>query len=179
MAATVRIWDPFVRVFHWCLVASFAVAWLTAEDWKALHMWAGYAAGSLIALRLLWGVVGTRYARFSQFVRSPLAVAAYVRDIVTGREARYLGHNPAGGLMILALIATMATVSVTGWMQTTDAYWGVEWVEELHEAVASLMLGLVGLHVLGVMVASLRHRENLIRAMLTGRKRSPGAADIV
>ena len=136
-------------------------------------------AGSLIALRLLWGVVGTRYARFSQFVRSPLAVAAYVRDIVTGREARYLGHNPAGGLMILALIATMATVSVTGWMQTTDAYWGVEWVEELHEAVASLMLGLVGLHVLGVMVASLRHRENLIRAMLTGRKRSPGAADIV
>ena len=179
MAATVRIWDPFVRVFHWCLVASFAVAWLTAEDWKALHMWAGYAAGSLIALRLLWGVVGTRYARFSQFVRSPLAVAAYVRDIVTGREARYLGHNPAGGLMILALIATMATVSVTGWMQTTDAYWGVEWVEELHEAVANLMLGLVGLHVLGVMVASLRHRENLIRAMLTGRKRSPGAADIV
>ena len=124
-------------------------------------------------------MVGTRYARFSQFVRSPLAVAAYVRDIVTGREARYLGHNPAGGLMILALIATMATVSVTGWMQTTDAYWGVEWVEELHEAVASLMLGLVGLHVLGVMVASLRHRENLIRAMLTGRKRSPGAADIV
>jgi cytochrome b len=178
MAATVRIWDPFVRVFHWSLVASFAVAWVTAEDWKALHMWAGYAAGSLIALRLLWGVVGTRYARFSQFVRSPLAVAAYVRDIVTGREARYLGHNPAGGLMIVALIATMATVSVTGWMQTTDAYWGVEWVEELHEAVASLMLGLVGLHVLGVMVASLRHRENLIRAMLTGRKRSPGAADI-
>jgi cytochrome b len=178
MAVTVRIWDPFVRVFHWSLVASFAVAWLTAEDWKALHMWAGYAAGSLIALRLLWGVVGTRYARFSQFVRSPLAVAAYVRDIVTGREARYLGHNPAGGLMIVALIATMATVSVTGWMQTTDAYWGVEWVEELHEAVANLMLFLVGLHVLGVVVASLRHRENLVRAMLTGRKRSPGAADI-
>ncbi|MDQ7246821.1 cytochrome b/b6 domain-containing protein [Dongia sedimenti] len=178
MAATVKIWDPFVRVFHWSLVASFAVAWLTAEDWKALHMWAGYAAGSLIALRLLWGAVGTRYARFSQFVRSPRAVAAYVRDIVTGREARYLGHNPAGGLMIVALIATMATVSVTGWMQTTDAYWGVEWVEELHEAVASLMLGLVGLHVLGVAVASLRHRENLVRAMLTGRKRSPGAADI-
>lgn len=178
MAATVKIWDPFVRVFHWSLVASFAVAWLTAEDWKALHMWAGYAAGSLIALRLLWGLFGTRYARFSQFVRSPRAVAAYVRDIVSGREARYLGHNPAGGLMIVALIATMATVSVTGWMQTTDAYWGVEWVEELHEAVASLMLGLVGLHVLGVMVASLRHRENLIRAMLTGRKRSPGAADI-
>jgi cytochrome b len=178
MAVTVRIWDPFVRVFHWSLVASFAVAWLTAEDLKALHMWAGYAAGSLIALRLLWGVVGTRYARFSQFVRSPLAVAAYVRDIVTGREARYLGHNPAGGLMIVALIATMATVSVTGWMQTTDAYWGVEWVEELHEAVANLMLFLVGLHVLGVVVASLRHRENLVRAMLTGRKRSPGAADI-
>jgi cytochrome b len=178
MAATVRIWDPLVRVFHWSLVASFAVAWLTAEDLKALHIWAGYAAGSLIALRLLWGVVGTRYARFSQFVRSPGAVAAYLRDIVTGREARYLGHNPAGGLMIVALIMTMATVCATGWMQTTDAYWGVEWVEELHEAVASIMLGLVGLHVLGVAVASLRHRENLVRAMVTGRKRAPGAADI-
>ena len=178
MAATVRIWDPFVRVFHWSLVASFAVAWLTAEDLKALHIWAGYAAGGLIALRLIWGVIGTRYARFSQFVRHPSTVAAYLRDIATGREARYLGHNPAGGLMIVALIVTLGTVCVTGWMQTTDAYWGVEWVEGVHEAVASLMLGLVGVHVLGVFVASLRHRENLVRAMVTGRKRPPSIADI-
>jgi len=178
MAATVKIWDPFVRVFHWSLVASFAVAWLSAEELRGLHEWAGYAAGALIALRLVWGLIGTRYARFGQFIRSPVAVAAYLRDILTGREARYLGHNPAGGLMILALILTLAAVSATGWMQTTDAYWGVDWVEEVHEALANLMLALVGLHVLGVMVASLRHRENLIRAMFTGRKRSPGGADI-
>jgi len=178
MAATVKIWDPFVRVFHWSLVASFTVAWLSAEDWRALHEWAGYAAGSLIALRLLWGIVGTRYARFRQFVRSPSAVAGYVRDIVTGREARYLGHNPAGGLMIVALIAAVASVSATGWMMTTDTFFGVDWVEELHEALASGMLALVGLHVLGVVVASLRHRENLIAAMISGRKRAPGRADI-
>ena len=178
MAATVKIWDPFVRVFHWSLVATFAVAWLSAEDARALHEWAGYAAGALIGLRLFWGVLGTRYARFTQFIRSPGTVAAYLRDIVTGREARYLGHNPAGGLMILALIVSVAAVAVTGWMQTTDAYWGVDWVEELHEALANVMLGLVGLHVLGVLVASLRHRENLVRAMVTGRKRSPGSADI-
>jgi cytochrome b len=178
MAATMRIWDPFVRVFHWSLVASFAVAWISAEEVKALHIWAGYAAGALIALRLVWGLVGTRYARFSQFVRSPLVVAAYLRDVVTGREARYLGHNPVGGLMIVALILAMAVVCATGWMQTTDAYWGAEWVEGVHEAMASLMLGLVGLHVLGVLVTGLRHRENLVRAMITGRKRSPGAADI-
>jgi cytochrome b len=179
VAATVKIWDPFVRVFHWSLVASFLVAWITAEDVRVLHEWAGYAAGSLIGLRLIWGMIGTRFARFSQFIRSPFAVAAYLRDIISGREARYLGHNPVGGLMILALIVTMATVCLTGWMQTTDAYFGVDWVEEVHEAVASLMLGLVGIHVLGVVVTSLRHRENLVRAMITGRKRAPGTADIV
>jgi cytochrome b len=178
MAATVKIWDPFVRIFHWSLVASFAVAWLSAEDWRALHEWAGYAAGSLIAFRLLWGIVGTRYARFRQFVRSPSAVIGYVRDIVTGREARYLGHNPAGGLMIVALIAAVASVSTTGWMMTTDTFFGVDWVEHVHEALASGMLALVGIHVLGVVVASLRHRENLAAAMISGRKRSPGRADI-
>src|SRR3569623_1768684 len=170
MAAMVRSWDPFVRIFHWSLVASFAVAWLSAEDWRALHEWAGYAAGSLLALRLLWGIVGTRYARFRQFIRTPSAVIAYVRDIVTGREARYLGHNPAGGLMIVALIAAVASVATTGWMMTTDTFFGVDWVEHLHETLASGMLALVGLHVLGVLVASLRHRENLVADMLCGRK---------
>src|SRR3569833_3353497 len=179
MAATVKIWDPFVRVFHWSLVASFLVAWITAEDVRLLLVWAGFVAGSLFVLWFIWGMGGTRFARFSQFICSPFTVAAYLRDIITGREARYLGHNPVGGLMILALIVTMATVCLTGWMQTTDAYFGVEWVEEVHEVVASLMLGLVGVHVLGVVVTSLRHRENLVRAMITGRKRAPGAADIV
>lgn len=173
MAATVKVWDPMVRVFHWCLVASFAIAWLSAEEWADLHQWAGYAAAALIGLRLVWGIVGTRYARFTQFVKSPRTVAAYLRDIVLGRERRYLGHNPAGGLMILALIACMSALCLTGWLYTTDAFWGVEWVEETHETLANVLLALVGLHVGGVILAGFRHRENLVRAMVTGRKRAP------
>ena len=177
MAATVKIWDPLVRVFHWSLVASFAIAWLSAEEWGDLHEWAGYSAGALIAFRLVWGLVGSRYARFTQFVRSPLTAAAYLRDIVTGRERRYLGHNPAGGLMILALISCMAGLCLTGWLSTTDAFWGVDWVEEIHEALANVLLALVILHVGGVIMAGFRHQENLVRAMVTGRKRAPQAGD--
>jgi cytochrome b len=178
MAMTVKIWDPLVRVFHWSLVASFAIAWISAEEWNDLHQWAGYAAGALITFRLLWGLVGTRYARFAQFVRSPGTVAAYLKDIFTGRERRYLGHNPAGGMMIVALMLCMAGLCITGWLYTTDAFWGEEWVEETHELLANLLLGLVGLHVAGVLVAGFRHRENLVRAMVTGRKRAPGTGDV-
>ena len=178
MATMVRIWDPLVRVFHWSLVASFAIAWISAEEWNDLHQWAGYAAGALIGFRLLWGLVGTRYARFAQFVRAPGTVIAYLKDILTGRERRYLGHNPAGGMMIVALMLCMAALCVTGWLYTTDAFWGEEWVEETHELLANLLLALVGLHVAGVLVAGFRHRENLVRAMVTGRKRAPGTGDI-
>ncbi|WP_374307033.1 cytochrome b/b6 domain-containing protein [Dongia sp.] len=178
MATMVKIWDPLVRVFHWSLVASFAIAWISAEEWNDLHQWAGYAAGALIGFRLLWGLVGTRYARFAQFVRSPGTVAGYLKDILTGRERRYLGHNPAGGMMIVALMLCMAALCVTGWLYTTDAFWGEEWVEETHELLANLLLALVGLHVGGVLVAGFRHRENLVRAMVTGRKRAPGTGDV-
>jgi cytochrome b len=175
---TIKVWDPLVRIFHWSLVASFAIAWLTADDWRSLHEWAGYAAASLIAFRLLWGLIGPRYARFSQFVRSPSTVWRYVRSMVGGRETRYLGHNPAGGLMILALILAMAGTALTGWMYTIDAFWGVEWVEETHETLATLMLAMVLVHLGGVVLASLRHKENLVRAMVGGRKRAPQASDI-
>ena len=175
--ATVKVWDPLVRLFHWSLVASFAVAWISADEWDDLHNWAGYAAAALIAFRLLWGLIGPRYARFSQFVRSPGAVAAYLRDLLAGREARHLGHNPAGGVMILLLIAGLAALCLTGWMQTVDAFWGEDWVEEVHEVLANLLLVLVGLHVAGVALASLKHRENLVRAMVTGRKRAPASGE--
>jgi len=174
---TVRVWDPLVRVFHWSLVLSFALAWISADEWDDLHIWAGYAAAALIAFRLVWGLVGSRYARFSQFVRSPRAVAAYLKDLLTGREARYLGHNPAGGAMILLLILSLSALCLTGWMQTLDAFWGEEWVEEVHEALANLLLVLVGLHLAGVALASLKHHENLVRAMVTGRKRAPARGD--
>ncbi|MBI3672756.1 MAG: cytochrome B [Rhizobiales bacterium] len=99
-----RVWDPLVRVFHWSLAASFAVAWFTPGDSGVLHQWAGFAAAGLVAIRVLWGFLGTPYARFSQFVRHPAEVLAYLRDIAAAREARHLGHNPAGGAMIVALL---------------------------------------------------------------------------
>ena len=177
MAVAVKVWDPLVRVFHWGLVLSFAVAWLSADDGRALHQWAGYAAGGLIALRLVWGLLGTRYARFRQFVRSPSAILRYLGDIVTGRESRYVGHNPAGGAMIIALLVTLGAVATTGWMMTTNQFYGYEWVEDVHEVLANALLWLVGLHIAGVVLASLRHRENLVLAMVTGSKRAPEADD--
>jgi cytochrome b len=176
---TVKVWDPVVRLFHWTLVASFAIAWLTAEDAKSLHLLAGYAAASLIALRLVWGIIGTRYARFRQFVAAPKTVVTYLGDVMTGREARYLGHNPAGGMMIIALLLSLGGLCFTGWLYTTDAYWGAEWVEDVHEMLANAVLILVGLHVAGVILASFRHGENLARAMISGRKRAPTMSDIV
>lgn len=175
---TARVWDAFVRVFHWSLVASFGLAWLTGDEWKSLHIWAGYSAAALIAMRVIWGVVGTNYARFSQFVRPPLAVATYLRDIITGREARYLGHNPAGGAMIVALLITLCALCLSGWLLTTDTYWGSERIEEIHETFSDIALALVALHLAGVAWASLRHHENLVWAMFTGKKRSPEARDV-
>lgn len=167
-----RVWDPFVRLFHWSLVASFAIAWFSANRVEDLHVWAGYAAAGLIGLRLVWGFVGTRHARFADFVRHPAKVLAYVRDILRGTEARHLGHNPAGGAMVIALMAGVAALGTTGWMMFTDTYYGVDWVAELHGLIADGVLVLVVLHLAGVALASVRHRENLVRAMVTGRKRA-------
>jgi cytochrome b len=173
-----RVWDPFVRFFHWSLVASFAVAWLTSHSSEAIHHWAGYVAAMLIILRLIWGVAGTTYARFSQFVRHPKAVLSYLVAIVRGGEARYLGHNPAGGAMILILLAAMIATAVSGWMMTTDRFFGFEWVENLHSLLSHAMLVLVAIHLGGVMLASYRHRENLVGAMISGRKRAAAEDDI-
>ncbi len=168
----VAVWDPLVRLFHWGIVASFAIAWFSAARSDDVHMWAGYVAAVLVAFRLVWGLAGTRHARFIDFVRSPLAVIAYLRDISVGREARYLGHNPAGGAMILVLLAALLLTAFSGWLETTDAYYGVSWVQDTHSYAAHGILVLVALHVGGVALASVRHKENLVRAMITGRKRS-------
>jgi cytochrome b len=174
-----RVWDPVVRLFHWSLVTSFVVAWFTQEgDLGWIHEWAGYAAGALVGIRLLWGIVGTRYARFSQFVHRPATVLAYLRDIVTGREARHIGHNPAGGAMVIALLAGMAATAFTGWMMTTDTWYGSDWVQSLHSLCAHGLLLLVLGHLGGVVLASRRHGENLVVAMVTGLKRSAGPRDI-
>ncbi|MBZ9798495.1 cytochrome b/b6 domain-containing protein [Mesorhizobium sp. ES1-4] len=174
----VRVWDRVVRSFHWALVLSFITAWFTSHSSEVLHHWAGYAAAALVAMRLLWGVLGTHYARFSQFVRHPATVLRYLAAILSGREARYIGHNPAGGAMVIVLMVAMGSTALTGWLMTTDAYFGVSWVEAAHSLAAHGLLLLVLLHIGGVALASLRHRENLVRAMITGRKRKAAPADI-
>jgi cytochrome b len=176
--ATVRVWDPLVRIFHWSLVGLFTFAFLTGDEWQKPHEVAGYIIAGLIAFRVVWGLIGSRYARFASFIYRPSTVAGFLADTMRMKARRYLGHNPAGGLMVAGLLLAIVGISLSGWMMTTDAYWGVGWVEELHEAAAFTALGLVALHVGGVIVASFEHGENLVRAMVTGRKRAPGPDDI-
>lgn len=171
MSRMVKVWDPFVRVFHWSLVTAFTVAWLTAEEWDRAHEWSGYVAAGLVILRILWGLVGSRYARFSQFVRRPRVVIEYLSDMTKFREKRYLGHNPAGSAMIVVLLLGMIVLAGTGWMAMQPASAGMKWAEDVHEVIANTMLLLVGVHVAGVIVASIRHGENLARSMVTGLKR--------
>jgi cytochrome b len=167
----IRVWDRFVRIAHWALVISFATAYVTGEDERNLHLLAGYAAAGLIAARLVWGFTGSSNARFSHFVVSPVAIARYLVDVINRREARYLGHNPAGGAMIVLLIALLAAVIISGVLLTSDAYWGSDAMAFIHSSLASLVLGCVGVHVASVLFSSLHHRENLVWSMITGRKR--------
>jgi cytochrome b len=175
--AEVPVWDRFVRVFHWLLVASCVTAWWFTESIGWLHKGAGYLALALVAARLVWGFVGSPHARFADFVPGPRRVAAYIAAYVRGREPRHLGHNPLGALMVLYLLAAVVTVSVTGWMMTLDMFWGNETVETIHATVVDVTQWLVVVHVAANLVAGLRHRENLVRAMITGRKRAPGPGD--
>ena len=171
MTDKVRVWDGFVRLFHWSLVAVIAGVWLTAEGPKVLHEGLGYVIAGVIAARVIWGLIGPRHARFADFIRGPRPVLAYLRDLRAGRERRYLGHNPAGGAMIVALLLTVAATVLTGWLQTTDAFWGSSGLQEVHDLLAKLILVLAALHVAGVLLESLRHHENLVMSMLTGTKR--------
>lgn len=171
-AVAVTVWDPLVRIFHWALVAAFFTAFLSAEDAATLHEWAGWVALGLIGFRLFWGLVGTRHARFADFVPSPGGLLAYLRDFLRGTARRYIGHTPAGGAMIVALLLAVGATALTGAAMTTGWGWGNRAIQEAHEAMANLTLVLIAGHVAGVLAMSLLHRENLVRAMLTGRKRA-------
>ncbi|MCW1843667.1 cytochrome b/b6 domain-containing protein [Prosthecomicrobium hirschii] len=168
---TLMVWDPLVRLFHWTVVAGCVVNSFVFEDGKTVHRYVGYVVAGALAIRILWGFVGTAHARFTDFVPGPARLIAYLRAMLAGREPRHVGHNPAASVMILTLMALLAAVSVTGWMMTLDAYFGEEWLEDLHELIANAILGLAVIHVLAAIYESMRHRENLILAMITGRKR--------
>lgn len=163
----VKVWDPLVRVLHWSLAGCFAVAYATGEEILDLHEVAGYGVIAIIGIRALWGLIGPPYARFDHFVPGPAKLIGYLRDLLAGHPRRYLGHNPAGGAMIVALLTAVLTTSATGVLTLS----GGEVFEELHEVAANGTLVLVLLHVAGVILSSLLHHENLVRAMITGRKR--------
>lgn len=175
---TARIWDPLVRIGHWTLVGSIVVAWFTRHGGGWVHEWAGYAVIAVLVIRLVWGLTGPRYARFASFVRAPAFTLRYARLVIDGREPRYLGHNPLGGWMIVALLGIAFLAAASGWLYTTDRFWGMEWVEQLHVGLSNLLFALAGLHIIGVVVASWRHRENLVGAMLHGRKRAAAPDDV-
>lgn len=208
MAPTIKVWDPFVRVAHWLVALGFLVAYLTEGDPEWLHTWAGYLVAALVVLRILWGFVGPRHARFSDFLYGPVKILRYLGDLLRLRSPRYLGHSPAGGAMTLALLLALAATTFTGmatlaqedgegplarWIVQTERPAAAapaadaasdddadeeregrreegEW-EEIHELMTNLTLVLVLLHLVGVAAASLAHRENLPRAMVTGYKR--------
>lgn len=209
-APWVKVWDPVVRYGHWVLVVAFAVAYLSAEEDTAspdqLHVWGGYAVGAIVAIRVLWGFVGTVHARFSDFAYGPASALRYLADMLRGRARRYIGHSPAGAVMVFALLACLAGTVGTGIVAYGNAGRGPlakaivpvtssaraeqgemeqpgaeepgeraeSAVGEIHAALANITLGLVVLHILGVGLASVVHRENLVASMFSGRKR--GAA---
>jgi len=193
MATTqkIKVWDPLVRVFHWGLVGAFTLAYLTEDDFMLLHSWAGYVVFGLIMVRVVWGFIGPRYARFKDFVHSPRVVRRFLKQTVRLRARRYLGHNPAGGAMIVLLLISLLLTTVTGmavygagdnagplaaWLSNSSHFWQ-EALEGTHEFFANFTLLLVFIHVAGVIVEGLIHRENLVRSMIDGYKREqPGEA---
>jgi cytochrome b len=187
----IKVWDPLIRIFHWTLVIGFTVAYLTGDELITIHIWSGYLIVGLLLIRLLWGFIGTKHARFKDFIYPPPEVVTSLKSLVSGKPRRYLGHNPAGGVMVLLLLASLMLttgsglvmlqntqgslfpppVSQSGWFaDDDDEFEGSEVLEEVHEFFANLTLLLVFLHIAGVVVSSRLHHENLVRAMITGKK---------
>lgn len=170
---TVLVWDRFVRWFHWTLVASFATAYFSTEHIDWMHKGAGYLALGLIAARTVWGFIAPlRHARFASFVPTPAGLLRYLGQLVHGREPRHLGHNPAGAVMILYLMSATLVIGVTGFLMTTDAYWGNELVESLHVTTVDVTLIAICVHVSANLYESIKHRENMFKAMVTGTKQA-------
>lgn len=177
-AARVVVWDPVVRLFHWLVVTGVTANLFLLEEGKRVHRWTGYAVMALVCVRLIWGFVGSRHARFSNFIPSPSRLWSYGWALLRRREPRYIGHNPAGSVMMVTLLLLLLLIGTTGWMQTLDAFWGVKWVKALHGFLANTIMVLAGLHALAAIIESMRHRENLIWSMISGRKRAARGDDV-
>jgi cytochrome b len=175
-APRLRVWSLAQRLLHWTLAASVIAAFATHEGGGKWHEWTGYVALSCATLRLVIGVArwpwAGSYARFATFVKGPVATWAYARALLAGSEPRTLGHNPLGAWMVVTLLVTTPLACLTGWLFTTDRFWGLEWLERLHGFLGYAFIPLVALHLSGVALTSWRHKENLVKAMLTGDKRA-------
>lgn len=171
------VWDWPVRLGHWLLASGFCLSWLTAESetWRLVHVVSGSVVIAVATFRLFWGIIGSRYARFSEFLRGPSAVGRYLGSLLSLQPTHHTGHNPAGGWAIVALLSLAIVTSGTGWLIYEDM--GGHWLEELHEGLAAAMLAVVAVHLAGVFSGSLLHGENLVRAMFSGYKKgAPEAA---
>ena len=182
-SSTVKVWDPLVRVFHWSLVFFFLLAFITEDDWLNLHVQAGYAVSFLIGFRLLWGLVGTRNARFMSFVKSPAVMLTYLKGMLSLKVTHYLGHNPLGAAMVIVLLLGIGLVSFTGMIiiagegsgplaGTLFSTLSGDWMEDVHEFFANFTLLMVVAHVSGVLFSSFLEGENLVKSMVTGRKKN-------
>jgi cytochrome b len=185
-SSQIKVWDPLVRFFHWALVSAFIIAFITEEDFLTIHSWAGYLILTLLCVRFIWGFIGTRYARFSDFAYRPGNIIQFLKDTLRFRAKRYLGHNPAGGAMVFLLMSSLFIATASGvvllgaeeqagpvahWFTQPESKWA-DILEEIHEFFANFTLFLVFIHIVGVLVESLIHKENLVSAMITGFKKN-------
>jgi len=199
--SSIKVWDPMIRIFHWSLVVFFTTAFLTGDEESILHAYAGYMVIGLVHFRILWGIVGTKHARFNDFIYRQSKVIQYLKDLARGTPRHYVGHNPAGGYMVILLLATLLLVTFSGLktygiegngplavnteisvISSTKAAAedvesdgasreGESFWEDIHKASSNFMLALIALHILGIVIASRLHKENLIKAMITGKKK--------
>ncbi len=210
---SVKVWDLFVRLFHWLLVAGIISQLATAEDLKSVHVNIGYMIIILLILRIIWGIVGSRHARFTDFIYRPADILTYLKRLIQGRPGHYIGHNPAGGAMVCALLVVLLLTGLTGLMTLgaegkgplsghsqyiTARAWAddhpsrddedasrhgsktqAHFWKEAHETLSGISLFLIGLHICGVLVSSYVHRENLILAMITGRKKAHHKTEVL
>jgi cytochrome b len=172
------VWDLLVRVLHLGLIVGVASAWITRHGGGPWHEWIGYALMLALVVRLLWGFAGPASARFARFVHGPATTLAYAAGVARGDAPRHIGHNPLGAWMIVALLSLLAVISASGWLSTTDRYWGVAWVMNVHLYATWALLALLPLHIAGAVHASRKHRENLIASMVHGRKRIASGDDV-
>lgn len=170
IVASKRVWDPLVRVFHWSLVACVLLNLFVVDDGEDLHQWLGYAAAALVGVRVVWGFIGPRHARFTDFFPTPRRVASHVRALFKDEPEHHWGHNPLGGLMVLGLMGMVLALGLTGWMQGLDAFWGEEWLQDLHEGLGEWLMPMVGLHAAAAIVMGRIERTRLVKAMVTGVK---------